>query len=72
MIKLEWMDGWNELVRWGGGLVSNRERGKDLKVSFFILFFFLNVNFSFPFFFFFFKFLSDSDLAAFNVSLLLS
>lgn len=40
MIKLEWMDGWNELVRWGGGLVSNRERGKDLKVSFFILFFF--------------------------------
>ena len=39
MIKLEWIDGWNELVRWGG-LVSNRERGKDLKVSFFILFFF--------------------------------
>ena len=40
-MKLEWMDGWNELVRWGG-LVSNRERGKDLKVSFFILFFFSN------------------------------
>ena len=37
MIKLEWMDGWNELVRWG--LVSNRERGKDLKVSFLFYFF---------------------------------
>ena len=49
MIKLEWMDGWNELVRWG--LVSNRER-KDLKVSF-LFYFFLNVNFSFPFFFLF-------------------
>lgn len=39
MIKLEWMDGWNELVRWGG-LVSNRERERFESKFFYFIFFF--------------------------------
>ena len=36
MIKLEWMDGWNELVRWG--LVSNREGRFESEVFYFYFF----------------------------------